>query len=73
MPAVEDVPDAAVLALTEDDRLLTIMSNRPEHLQTWTRRLEKLGLVHEEVARHSVEVGSSGFTVHAWTIRAVAQ
>jgi hypothetical protein len=73
MPAVEDVPDAAVRALTEGDRLLAIISSRPEHLQAWTRRLETLGLVHEEVARHSVAVGASGFTVHAWTIRAVAQ
>jgi hypothetical protein len=72
MPGVDDVPDAAVRALTEDDRILAIITSRSDHLQGWTRRLERLGLVHEEVARHRVEVHSSGFTIHAWTVRPVA-
>ena len=72
MPGIDDVPDAAVLAMTEDDRILAILSNRPDHLQAWARRLERLGLVHEEVASHRVDVLSSGFTVHAWTVRRVA-
>jgi hypothetical protein len=68
MPAVDGVPEAALREATTEFRLLTIISNRPEHLEAWRRRLERMGIQYREFARHRVPVLDSGFTMYAWEI-----
>jgi hypothetical protein len=69
LPSVEAVPDAAVLALAEGGRMLAIISARPAHLDEWKRRLTGMGLVGEEIDRHSIRVMDSEFSMYAWTVR----
>jgi hypothetical protein len=68
MPAVEGVPEEAVRAVASKDDVLAIISNHPENLDAWSRRLDHMGLEHRELARHRVPLLSSGFTIHAWEL-----
>ena len=68
MPGVEAVPDDAVVALTQGNRVLVIISDAPEPLEAWRRRLDAMGLGHTEIAMHRVPVLASGFTMHAWSV-----
>jgi hypothetical protein len=68
MPGVADLPETSVRELTQGDRLLIIVSNQDEPLEAWRRRIEALGLAHEEVDRYRVGVLSSGFTMHVWSV-----
>jgi len=70
MPAADDVPDAAILALQKPDAFLTIITNNAEHVAKWDQRLKGLGLKRQEVVEYRVPVMESGFNVYAWTITA---
>jgi hypothetical protein len=72
MPGVDDVPEAALQALARDGAILMIITNAPDHLQRWGRRLDGLRLAHEEVARHDTRILGSEFAIHAWQIAAAA-
>jgi hypothetical protein len=73
MPAVDDVPDGAIDALTHGDRMLAIVTGQSASLDAWQRRLAGLGLEYDERGRHLINVLDSQFAVHAWTIRPPAR
>jgi hypothetical protein len=68
MPAIAAVPDASLTAVTEGDRLMVIITDRPAVLDAWTRRLDAMGLVPKSIDSHRVPVLNAGFTIHAWTV-----
>jgi len=65
---VEQVPESAVRSLVGGDFILAVISSRNDRLERWSRRLDAMGLSHEEVARHDVPVLGSTYTIHAWRI-----
>ena len=70
MPTIDDVPDSAILGLQRPDAILTIITNKPEHVAKWDQRLKGLGLRRQDIAQYRVPVMESGFTVYGWTITA---
>src|SRR5262249_3007666 len=68
MPGVEDVPDAAIRTAADNNHVLAVVSNRRDTLDAWSRRLDRMGLGHLEIAHHRVPLLASAFTIHAWKI-----
>jgi len=69
LPSVAAIPDASIAALT-DDSMLVIVTSSPRHMHEWDQRLTAAGLTHSEMGAQVVPVGSSNFTLHAWSLRA---
>lgn len=68
LPDVEEMPEQVIRAIQDTDIILTIVSDRPESLQKWERRLASLGLKHRELDRFRVPMMESGFDIHAWVV-----
>lgn len=67
MPGVEAVPEPAVQALG-GDTILAIVTDKPQHIDAWSRRLARAQVTHREIARHRVPLLSSGFSIYAWQV-----
>jgi hypothetical protein len=68
MPDVEELPEHAIRALQDTEAILTIVSDRPESVRKWERRLASLGLRHRELDRFRVPIMESGFDIYAWAV-----
>lgn len=69
VPGISEIPDEAIRTLAADDQaLLAVIVGRPDMLEKWNRRLDALGLAHEDVAAHTVPLLGSSFAIHAWRI-----
>jgi hypothetical protein len=68
MPGVEAVPEPAVRALGARDTILAIVTDKPQHIDAWSRRLARAQMTHREIARHRVPLLSSGFSIYAWEV-----
>jgi len=68
MPAIDAVPEPAVRSLVNEDLIFAVISTRADALEGWTRRLDAMGLAHQEFASHTVPLLGPTFTMHAWRI-----
>jgi hypothetical protein len=68
MPDVDRVPEKDVRSLESEELILAVISSRSDPLDRWSRRLEAMGLSHQELARHTVPLLDSAIVIHAWRI-----
>jgi hypothetical protein len=68
MPGIDAVPEPAVRSLANEDLIFAVISSRADALEGWTRRLDAMGLSHQEFASHTVPMLGPSFAMHAWRI-----